>query len=103
MRFVTVVGMVLNIVLAVAKAAGGLLFYSQALLADAVHSLSDLVTDLAVIFGREGLAEPKKLGVTATELKDGKFVEKKKVSYDRYKPLAKTIYTNTLPEGAEYS
>lgn len=50
-RFVTVVGMELNIVLAVAKAAGGLLFYSQALLADAVHSLSDLVTDLAVIFG----------------------------------------------------
>lgn len=31
-------------------------------------------TDLAVIFGREGLAEPKKLGVTATELKDGRFV-----------------------------
>lgn len=50
-QFVTVVGMILNIVLAIAKAAGGLLFYSQALLADAVHSLSDLVTDLAVIFG----------------------------------------------------
>jgi len=50
-RFVTVVGMILNIVLAVAKAAGGLFFYSQALLADAVHSLSDLATDLAVIFG----------------------------------------------------
>ncbi len=50
-RFVTVVGMVLNLVLVFAKAAGGLLFYSQALLADAVHSMSDLVTDLAVIFG----------------------------------------------------
>ena len=50
-RFVTVVGMILNIVLAAAKAAGGLFFYSQALLADAVHSLSDLATDLAVIFG----------------------------------------------------
>ena len=50
-RFVTVVGMVLNIVLVIAKAAGGLCFYSQALLADAVHSMSDLVTDLAVIFG----------------------------------------------------
>ena len=34
---------------------------------------------------------------------DGKFVEKKKVSYDRYKPLDKTIYTKNLPEGAEYS
>lgn len=31
-------------------------------------------TDLAVIYGREGLGEPKKLGVTTTELKDGKFV-----------------------------
>lgn len=50
-QFVTVVGMILNIVLVLAKAAGGIFFYSQALLADAVHSLSDLVTDLAVIFG----------------------------------------------------
>ena len=50
-QFVTVVGMTLNIVLSIAKAAGGVLFHSQALLADAVHSLSDLVTDLAVIFG----------------------------------------------------
>ena len=50
-QFVTVVGMILNIVLVLAKATGGLVFYSQALLADAVHSLSDLVTDLAVIFG----------------------------------------------------
>ena len=50
-QFVTVVGMILNIVLVFAKAAGGLFFHSQALLADAVHSLSDLVTDLAVIFG----------------------------------------------------
>ena len=37
-QFVTVVGMILNIVLVLAKAAGGLFFYSQALLADAVHS-----------------------------------------------------------------
>ena len=50
-QFVTVVGMILNLVLVFAKAAGGLFFHSQALFADAVHSLSDLVTDLAVIFG----------------------------------------------------
>lgn len=31
-------------------------------------------TDLAVIFGREGLGEPKKLGVTTASLEDGKFV-----------------------------
>ena len=50
-RLVTVVGMILNLALVFAKAVGGLVFYSQALLADAVHSMSDLVTDLAVIFG----------------------------------------------------
>ncbi|MBR4254157.1 MAG: cation transporter [Lentisphaeria bacterium] len=50
-QFVTVVGMALNLILVFAKAAGGWFFYSQALFADAVHSLSDLVTDLAVIFG----------------------------------------------------
>lgn len=50
-QFVTLVGMLLNIVLVLAKAAGGWFFHSQALIADAVHSLSDLVTDLAVIFG----------------------------------------------------
>lgn len=50
-QFVTFVGMLLNIVLVLAKATGGWFFYSQALIADAVHSLSDLVTDLAVILG----------------------------------------------------
>ncbi len=50
-QFVTAVGMILNLVLVFAKAAGGLVFHSQALLADAVHSMSDLATDLAVIFG----------------------------------------------------
>ena len=50
-QFVTVVGMILNLILVFVKAAGGWCFFSQALFADAVHSLSDLVTDLAVIFG----------------------------------------------------
>lgn len=31
-------------------------------------------TDLGVIYGREGLAEPKKLGVTTTDIVDGKFI-----------------------------
>lgn len=34
---------------------------------------------------------------------DGKLLEKKKLSYDLYKPLTKTIYTKNLPEGARYS
>ena len=50
-RRVTFVGMVLNSLLALAKGAGGLVFKSHALVADAIHSFSDLVTDFAVIFG----------------------------------------------------
>ena len=50
-RRVTVAGMTVNLVLVGAKLAGGWFFRSQALLADAVHSLSDLVTDMAVLFG----------------------------------------------------
>jgi len=50
-RRVTYAGMVLNIVLSVAKFAVGLLCSSQALVADAVHSVSDLVTDIAVVLG----------------------------------------------------
>ncbi len=50
-RFVTLIGLVVNVLLTVAKAVGGVVFRSQALIADAVHSLSDLATDLAVIFG----------------------------------------------------
>ena len=50
-RFVTLIGLVVNVLLTAAKAVGGVVFRSQALIADAVHSLSDLATDLAVIFG----------------------------------------------------
>jgi len=50
-RRVTVVGMAVNILIAALKGVGGVLWSSQALIADAVHSVSDLVTDLAVILG----------------------------------------------------
>ena len=50
-RRVTFAGMAVNVAIAVAKAAGGVAFSSMALVADAVHSASDLVTDLAVVFG----------------------------------------------------
>lgn len=49
-RRVTLVGAAVDLVLAVAKIAGGLLAHSQSLVADGVHSLSDLVTDLLVLF-----------------------------------------------------
>ena len=50
-RRITVAGMAVNLGLVGAKLTGGWVFRSQALLADAVHSLSDLVTDAAVLFG----------------------------------------------------
>jgi len=45
------VGLVCNLTLAGLKGAAGVLGHSQAVLADAVHSLSDLATDIAVILG----------------------------------------------------
>ena len=50
-RQVTYVGMAVNIAIAVLKGGAGLAFSSRALFADAVHSLSDLMTDIAVILG----------------------------------------------------
>lgn len=50
-RRVTIAGAVMNVLLALAKLAGGILASSQALVADAVHSLSDLFTDAAIIVG----------------------------------------------------
>lgn len=50
-RRATLVGMFVNLGLAALKFALGWLGRSQALVADAVHSLSDLSTDMAVLFG----------------------------------------------------
>jgi len=50
-RFVTNLGIAANIVLAAAKVAVGLLAGSVALVADGIHSLSDMVTDIAVLLG----------------------------------------------------
>ncbi len=48
---ITVVGMVINLALSIVKFALGILGHSQAVVADAVHSLSDMATDLLVLFG----------------------------------------------------
>ena len=50
-RRVTLGGLAVNVALSALKAAVGWLAGSQALLADAVHSVSDLVTDFAVLLG----------------------------------------------------
>jgi len=50
-RRVTLIGVLVNLFLIAFKAAGGLVGQSQALIADAVHSFSDLFTDLVVLIG----------------------------------------------------
>lgn len=49
-RRVTLIGSVVDLSLGVGKIIGGWLSHSQALIADGVHSLSDLVTDVLVIY-----------------------------------------------------
>ena len=48
---VTVAGLITNILLSVLKFIAGLLGASQAIVADAVHSLTDCATDIAVLMG----------------------------------------------------
>jgi len=48
-RKVTLVGAIVNIVLAIAQLLGGFLAQSQALIADGFHTLSDLITDFVVL------------------------------------------------------
>lgn len=50
-RRVTLTGMVINVFLSAGKLILGILYSCQALIADGVHSISDLATDLAVIIG----------------------------------------------------
>ncbi len=50
-RKVTWIGLVINVLLATVKFIVGFIGSSQAVIADAVHSLSDMATDFAVIFG----------------------------------------------------
>ena len=47
---VAFVGMGVNIVLVIAQIIGGIITHSQALIADAMHTLSDLVGDVIVLF-----------------------------------------------------
>jgi len=56
---VTAVGSAVNLVLTAVKLAAGFLGHSQAMIADAVHSLSDFATDIVVIFGLFAGSRPK--------------------------------------------
>ena len=48
---ITIIGLVLNLFLVAVKISSGFIARSSAVVADGVHSLSDLVTDVAVIIG----------------------------------------------------
>ncbi len=57
-RFVTVVGLIVNILLTTVKFWAGIVGHSQALVADAIHSLSDTISDLAIIVGSYFWSKP---------------------------------------------
>ena len=58
-RYVTLVGSVIDLVLGVAKIVVGVIGSSQALIADGVHSLSDLATDVMVLVAmKHGSRDP---------------------------------------------
>lgn len=61
-RRVTVWGLLVNLALAAIKFVVGLIGHSQALVADAVHSLSDTSTDVAVLVGVRFWSEPADTG-----------------------------------------
>lgn len=49
-KLVTLIGAIINALLGIIKLIGGYLFHSHALIADGVHSFSDLFTDVMVLF-----------------------------------------------------
>lgn len=59
---VVYLGMGINIILIVAKLAGGFLFSSLALVADAIHSISDVITDFIILWGLSLAARPADKG-----------------------------------------
>lgn len=46
---ITWIGLLVNVAMAASKAVGGVVFHSQALMADAIHSLSDMVADFLTL------------------------------------------------------
>jgi len=50
-RSVTLIGALVNVVLILLKLVAGILGHSQALIADAIHTISDLFTDAVVLLG----------------------------------------------------
>ena len=63
-RKVTLIGSLVDFLLGIAKILVGWLAHSQALIADGVHSLSDLATDFIVLYAGKRM----KITLTATDV-----------------------------------
>ncbi len=59
---VTWIGFIVNLLLSILKMVAGLVGRSSAMVADSVHSLSDLATDVVVLFGIKAAAKPEDKG-----------------------------------------
>src|SRR5215469_7340815 len=57
-RRITWLGLVINVFLTIFKFIAGIVGHSSVLIADAVHSLSDLVTDFAMLLGMRYWSRP---------------------------------------------
>jgi len=57
-RNITVIGLTVNLLLSALKFALGIVGRSQAVVADAVHSLSDMATDLLILIGLKFWSAP---------------------------------------------
>ena len=55
---VTVVGLLINLGLCIAKLTAGVVGNSQSVIADGIHSISDMITDMAVLVGARFWLEP---------------------------------------------
>ncbi len=58
-RRITWIGLILNIFLTVLKLVAGIVGHSQAIIADAVHSISDFGTDLVLLLGIRAWSKPR--------------------------------------------
>ncbi len=58
-RRITWIGLILNVFLTVLKLVAGIVGHSQAIIADAVHSISDFGTDLVLLLGIRAWSKPR--------------------------------------------
>lgn len=69
---ITWIGLIVNVALAVSKGIGGVVFHSQALVADAIHSVSDMLADfltLATVNVAAKVGTPTKFPLDTVKLK----------------------------------